>query len=116
MYAVPQKAAALIAQENMLPEGGPVCVALSGGADSTALLLTLRTLGYTVSAFHLNHCLRGSESERDEQFVRALCARLAVPLTVRRADVARLAAEAGLGIEEAARRNPGLCSDRAHRR
>ncbi len=104
MYAVPQKAAALIAQENMLPEGGPVCVALSGGADSTALLLTLRTLGYTVSAFHLNHCLRGSESERDEQFVRALCARLAVPLTVRRADVARLAAEAGLGIEEAARK------------
>ena len=70
-HAVPQKAAALIARETLLPEGACVCAALSGGADSTALLLALRELGYRVSAFHLNHCLRGAESDRDEAFVRA---------------------------------------------
>ena len=102
-HAVPQKAAALIARDTLLPEGACVCAALSGGADSTALLLALRELGYRVSAFHLNHCLRGAESDRDEAFVRALCARLGVPLTVRRVAVACRAAESGLGIEEAAR-------------
>lgn len=103
MHAVPQKAAALIAQENMLPEGARVCAALSGGADSTALLLALLELGYPVSAFHLNHCLRGAESYRDEAFARALCQRLHVPLDVQRADVSGYASAHRLGTEEAAR-------------
>lgn len=47
----------------MLATGENVLVALSGGADSTALLLSLRELGYPVRAFHLNHCLRGAESD-----------------------------------------------------
>lgn len=102
-HAVPRKAAALIAQETMLPPDARVCTALSGGADSVALLLALRELGIPVTAFHLNHCLRGAESDRDEAFVRALCARLGVPLDVRRADVAGFAAAHRLGIEEAAR-------------
>ena len=57
----------------MLETGENVLVALSGGADSTALLLSLRELGYPVRAFHLNHCLRGAESDRDEAFCRRLC-------------------------------------------
>ena len=55
----------------MLETGENVLVALSGGADSTALLLSLRELGYPVRAFHLNHCLRGAESDRDEAFCQA---------------------------------------------
>ncbi len=57
----------------MLETSENVLVALSGGADSTALLLSLRELGYPVRAFHLNHCLRGAESDRDEAFCRRLC-------------------------------------------
>ena len=60
--------------------------AVSGGADSMALLLLLRQLqprfGYTLSACHVNHGLRGQSADRDEAFVRAECARLGVPLRV----------------------------------
>ena len=93
-----------IAAYDMLRSGEPVLVALSGGADSVALLHALRALGYPVQAFHLNHCLRGAESDRDEAFCRALCARLGVELTVERVDVAAAAREQGNGVEETARR------------
>lgn len=93
-----------IAAYEMLRPGEPVLVALSGGADSVALLHALRALGYSVRAFHLNHCLRGAESDRDEAFCRALCARLEVPLIVERLDIAAAARQQGKGIEETARR------------
>ena len=93
-----------IAAHAMLAPGEPVLAALSGGADSVALLCVLRELGYPVRAFHLNHCLRGAESDRDEAFCRALCARLGVELTVGRVDVAAAAREQGRGVEETARR------------
>ena len=60
-------------------------VACSGGVDSTALLLVasdLRGEGFTISAGHVNHHLRGEESDGDEAFIRDLCERLAVPLYV----------------------------------
>src|SRR5205809_1151806 len=57
----------------MVREGEHVLVAVSGGADSTALLLCLHelapVLGIRLSAAHLNHCLRGEESEADAVFV-----------------------------------------------
>ena len=59
--------------------------AVSGGADSTALLLALADLrpeGFSVAAAHVNHRLRGAESDADEAFVRDLCARLGIPLEV----------------------------------
>jgi tRNA(Ile)-lysidine synthase len=69
--------------------GASVLVGLSGGADSVALtcaLLELRErLGLKVVAAHLNHRIRGDESDRDEAFVRAMCARLGVELIVERA-------------------------------
>ena len=77
-------------------------VALSGGADSAALLLSLRELGYPVRAFHLNHCLRGAESDRDEAFCRRLCEKLGVELTVERVDIAAAAGDSA--VEETARR------------
>ena len=75
-------------REGLLQPGTPLqlAAAVSGGADSMALLLLLRQLqprfGYTLSACHVNHGLRGQRADRDEAFVRAECARLGVPLRV----------------------------------
>ncbi|MGZ8781219.1 MAG: tRNA lysidine(34) synthetase TilS, partial [Thermoanaerobaculia bacterium] len=69
-------------------QGIPPCrlaVAASGGIDSTALLLALADLraeGFAVIAAHVNHHLRGIDSDADEAFVRDLCARLDVELVV----------------------------------
>ena len=76
---------------------------LSGGADSTALLLCLKELGYDVRACHINHCLRGEESDRDQHFCEELCRSLGVPLTVRRLDVTGYCKEHGVSTEEGAR-------------
>jgi tRNA(Ile)-lysidine synthase len=62
-----------------------IVAAVSGGADSTALLIALADLrgdGFTVVAAHVNHHLRGSESDEDEQFVRELCVSVDVELHV----------------------------------
>jgi tRNA(Ile)-lysidine synthase len=64
-------------------DGGPLVVAVSGGIDSTALLVALHELGaFELIAAHVNHHLRGAESVGDEAFVRDLCAQLGVPLRV----------------------------------
>ena len=87
-------------------QAGVLC-ALSGGADSVALLWGLCALrekaGLFVCAAHLNHGLRGTLAARDEAFCRALCARAGVPLAVGAADCRALARAAGKGVEEAAR-------------
>ena len=84
-----------------------VTVALSGGADSVCLLYVLKDLaekyGISISAVHINHQLRGAESDRDESFVRELCTRENVPLTVKSIDVGALAEKTGESIEVAAR-------------
>ncbi len=87
----------------MLAPGEPVLCALSGGADSVSLLYALRQLGYPVRAYHLNHCLRGAEADRDELFCRELCEKLEIPLIIERLDVRAEAAARGEGIEAAAR-------------
>jgi tRNA(Ile)-lysidine synthase len=62
---------------------GPLLVAVSGGTDSTALLFALcEAVEFRLIAAHVNHHLRGAESDQDEAFVRALCTRLEVPLNV----------------------------------
>lgn len=58
---------------------GPGVVAVSGGADSVALLRALVTLSKPVTVAHVNHQLRGRESDEDEAFVRGLAANLQVP-------------------------------------
>src|SRR5258708_10270329 len=67
-----------------------VLVGLSGGADSVALTCALLDLGdylgLRIVAAHLNHRIRGDESDRDEEFVRSMCSRLDVELIVERAD------------------------------
>jgi tRNA(Ile)-lysidine synthase len=86
--------------------GETILVALSGGGDSVALLAVLLRLSerfpFHVEAAHLNHALRGDESEGDERFVRDLCASLGVPLTVERLPEGAIA-EAPGSVETAAR-------------
>lgn len=84
------------------PEGLTL-VALSGGADSVALLLLLQEAGARVEALHCNFQLRGGESDRDERFVADLCLRRGVPLSVRRFDTRAEARRRGVSLEMAAR-------------
>lgn len=86
-----------------LPSDVPVLLGLSGGADSAALLHMLVQSGVNVSAAHVNHCIRGNEANRDEEFCRNLCRSLGVPIEVLRLDVPAYAHTHGKGLEEAAR-------------
>ena len=92
-----------IEEKHLLQPGDKVLVALSGGADSVALLRVLLRLGYVCEAAHCNFHLRGEESLRDEQFVRELAARLDVPLHVIHFDTNEYAASHGVSVEMAAR-------------
>jgi tRNA(Ile)-lysidine synthase len=79
-----------------------IVVACSGGVDSTALLLALSELAYPLVCAHVNHRLRGDESDADEAFVRDLCARLGVALEVRDGSLDTAAVRRS-GVEAAAR-------------
>ena len=83
--------------------GKRVLVALSGGADSVALLRLLLEAGFDCHAAHCNFHMRGEESMRDERFVRDLCQRLAVPLDVKNFDVPAWQQEHGGSVEMACR-------------
>ena len=80
------KLLSFIREQDMLQPGDTVVCAVSGGADSVALLFALyllkEKLGITLEAAHFNHHLRGEESNRDEVFVRQLCDRYDIPLHV----------------------------------
>ncbi len=88
--------------------GDLVLVALSGGADSTALLLSLCTcrdegrIGGLFAA-HLNHGIRGEHANRDQRFCEALCTRLDIPFATETIDVPAFAKAHGQSVEQAAR-------------
>lgn len=102
-----QKVIKTIDTYSMLTKGIDVLVALSGGADSVALLRILNELSrqYSINVFaiHINHNLRGDESKRDEQFCRDLCESLEIPLIVESVDVNRASESSGESIELCAR-------------
>ncbi|MBC5581994.1 tRNA lysidine(34) synthetase TilS [Anaerofilum sp. BX8] len=102
-----KKAARFIAEQALLQSGDTVLCALSGGPDSVALFHVLRSLapalGIGLQAVHLNHGLRGAEADRDEAFVRELCARWSVPLWAERAEMAQRPRPAGQSEETFAR-------------
>lgn len=84
-----------------------VLIGYSGGADSGALLSYMnkysRAHGIHIAAVHVNHCIRGAEADRDEQFCRDVCESLGIELFVERVDVPALAARDGKGLEETGR-------------
>lgn len=97
-------------ERSLVSAGERVCVAVSGGADSVALLLALaeanrerEALGIVLSAVHVHHGLRGADADADEAFVVELCQRMQVPLVAERVDVAARQSAEREGLEEAAR-------------
>lgn len=80
-----------------------ILVAVSGGADSVALLCMMHEQGTDIAALHCNFHLRGEESERDERFVSDLCQKLHIPLHVKHFDTRSYAEEHHISIEMAAR-------------
>src|SRR5690348_12083263 len=97
-----------IERERLLPAGRRVLIALSGGADSVAMLFLLRQLpaagALTLAGVaHLNHQLRGAAADADEAFCAALAARLALPFQSSRVDIAAVARDSRRSIEDAAR-------------
>ena len=91
----------------MTESGGRVIACLSGGADSVCLLKVLSELKdelqISLSAVHVNHCLRGEESDRDMRFCEELCKRLNIPLRVFHVDVTGYCENHGTSTEEGAR-------------
>ncbi len=91
--------------------GDRLCAAVSGGADSVALLLSLHAanslprepLGVGLSVAHVHHGLRGADADADLAFVEALCARLDLPLHLHRVSVPDRVEATGESVEEAAR-------------
>jgi len=96
-----------IKENNLIEENDSVILGVSGGPDSVCLLHVLHSLSDVLNmkifAFHLNHMLRGEESDKDEQYVRGLCGSMGIPLTVESCDVKAFASQKGISVEEAGR-------------
>ena len=96
-----------IEQYHMIEQGDHVVAGVSGGADSVCLLRVLERLrtsmGFTLSAVHVEHGIRGRESRQDAEFVQELCERLQVPLRTFPVDAPARAQERHQSLEEAAR-------------
>jgi len=107
VHKLAQSVLAYVRKNDLLRPGDRVGVAVSGGADSVALLrllIDLRgELGIVLSVVHLNHQLRGSESDLDEQFVRELAASHGLAFVCESCDVNACAAEKKMSPEAAAR-------------
>ena len=85
-----------------------VYVGLSGGADSVSLLLVLNALkseyGFSLKAIHINHHIRGEESDRDQHFCEELCKSYDIPLEVHHVDALAFSKNNGYSVEEGARK------------
>lgn len=106
MKLIREKVFKFIREHALLLPGDKVVIAFSGGADSLALLDIIASLPdfpVQVIIAHLNHCLRGAESEGDELFVRSVAERFAFPLEISSVDIKAMADDEGLSLEEAGR-------------
>ncbi len=96
-----------ICDYSMLSFGDSVIAAVSGGADSMALLCFLLEIkdkyALTISVCHVNHLFRGQDADNDEEFVRSFCKKHSIPFFLKRCDVSALAKENGIGFEECGR-------------
>ena len=100
---IQQRITQYIEKNHLFSSDSKILVALSGGADSVALLRILHTAGYHCEAAHCNFHLRGEESNRDESFVRQLCLKYNIRLHTTDFNTTQYAAEKHISIEMAAR-------------
>lgn len=92
---------------HMVSSGDTVLAGVSGGADSTCLLLVLAALreemDFSLEVVHIEHGIRGEESKKDAAFVEAFCRRMEISCHIEAVDVPGFCEETGMGTEEAAR-------------
>ena len=92
---------------HMLKAGDRVAIGVSGGCDSVCLLTVLirlaKELSFDVCVVHINHCIRGADADKDEDFVRKMSEKKGVPFYSYRYDVPGIAATQKLTLEEAGR-------------
>ena len=102
-----QKVLRLIERHNLIKRGDKLLLALSGGRDSVYALIFLKKfqakLNIELAALHVNHLLRGEESDEDEKFCKTLCEKEGIEYYSVKVDVKKFAAENKFSIEEAAR-------------
>lgn len=101
------RAKKIITKEGLIGEGDSVLLGASGGIDSTVLLFVLleiaQQIPFKLGIAHINHALRGEESERDEDFVKELARRFSLPFYAKKADVKGFASDSGLSLQHAGR-------------
>lgn len=90
-------------REDLLRTAEPVWVGVSGGVDSMTLLHVLRALGHPCHVAHMDHGLRGAESDADRELVKAYCAGHAIPFHTTTANVRERALRPGTSVQMAAR-------------
>jgi len=107
MKKLEQKILSFVKRENLISRGDKILIALSGGPDSVFALRFLlkykNKFKIDISCFHLNHMLRGKESDEDEKFCRALCKELDLKFYSGKADIKNIAGRFKMSLEEAAR-------------
>ncbi len=93
--------------KNLLPAGSLILAAVSGGADSLAMLLILaeleKELSFVLHCLHINHGLRGATADQEEAFVADQCRRLGIKFYSRPVDTEKTARQRRIGLEEAGR-------------
>lgn len=104
MHPLESKIANAITRHNLIsPHERNIIVAVSGGADSVALLAALTALGYNCVAAHCNFHLRGEESNRDTRHVADICDSLGIDLSIHHCDVDGRRRATGESVEMACR-------------
>jgi tRNA(Ile)-lysidine synthase len=97
----------IIRREGLVAAKDRVLVGCSGGIDSVTLLFVLREISHELSfdlgIAHLNHMLRGDESDRDENFVKGLADRFSIPCYARKVDVRAEARKTGKSLQHTGR-------------
>ncbi|MGC8828335.1 MAG: tRNA lysidine(34) synthetase TilS [Verrucomicrobiia bacterium] len=108
MDEIEKKVLEYIRENGLIDPGETVVVGVSGGVDSVSLLYVLKQLSEELNVnlivAHFNHCLRGNESEGDEQFVRELAQKMGLPVRCESGDVRVLVEKERMSVEMAARR------------
>jgi len=97
----------IIERERLIEKGDNVLLGASGGIDSTTLLFVLieirDKIPFELGIAHVNHLLRGKESDRDEEFIKTIAGKFFLPYYIKRVDVKEYAGKSGMSVQHAGR-------------